>query len=141
MCLKRLRSTGKQRNIYRHICQPMCHYIYYVYMNYTPIHTHTHTCTHTHTHTYTDTITHILSHKHIMFIYCLRFPTPCVVCNVLLDLGKFIRKKQQTAALIVFSAQKMRFPMKQVHACMQKEMLNLNPSLSKLELCYGLHGN
>ena len=90
----------------------------------------------------THSDTHALSHKHyIIFIYCLRFPPPCVVFHVLLDLGKFIRKWQQTAALIVFSAHKMRFPMKQVPACMWKEMLNLNPSLSKLELCYGLHGN
>ena len=58
---------------------------------------------------------------HVKFIYYLRFPLPCVVCHVLLDLGKFIRKKQQTAALIVISAQKMRFPMKQVHASKQKK--------------------
>ena len=80
--------------------------------------------------------THTLSHTHIsiMFIYYFRFPLPCVVCHVLLDLGKFIRKKHQTAALIVFSAQKMRFPMKQVHAFIQNKMVILKPSLSKLEL-------
>ena len=72
----------------------------------------------------------IYTHTHsyfIIFMYCLRFPPPCVVCHVLLDSGKFIRKKQQTAALIVFSAQKMRFPMKQVQAWMQKKTWwNLN---------------
>ena len=88
-------------------------YIYDVYMNYT----------HTHTHTYTYTYTHSLFYTYyIIFIYCLRFHPSCVVCHVLLDLGKLIRKKQQTAALIVFNVQKMRFPMKQVHACMEKRI-------------------
>ena len=64
---------------------------------------------------------YIHTRKHIQFMHFLRFPSPCVVWHVLLDSGKFIRKKQQTAVLIVFSAQKMRFPMKQVHACMQKK--------------------